>query len=708
MTDRDRAYILIVDDMPDKLLVYQSVLEELDEQIITVHSGAEALKEVLRQDFAVILLDVNMPGMDGFETAQLIRQRRRSAHIPIIYLTAFTDELRTSQGYAAGAVDYISTPVVPEILRAKVRVFTDLYRLRKQVEQRAQDIARRDAAEQAARRSAFLAESSRALAQSLDYSTTFQRLAALGVPYLADFCLVRLVDEQGRPRESTVHWIDPESVRNSGIRGEPVQSADWLSVIVDRVLASGQGEFLDLSHPSPALSQSNDSDASDVQRLCPTIHSLVTRPLLARGKILGAAVWGKCIAGQSFSPDELSLAEELAARGSIALDNSLLVRDIQENDRRKNEFLAMLAHELRNPLAPIRNANEILRMLKSERPELGMARDVIDRQLTHLVRLVDDLLDVSRITRGKIRLQHQVLDIAQVISSAVETSRPLIDAHGHVLEIKLPPAPLYIKGDPSRLIQVFGNLLNNAAKFTPREGRIELIAQAHEGEVVVQVRDNGAGIPPEMLNQIFDLFTQLNHALDRTTGGLGVGLTLVRRLVELHNGSVQAISEGLEMGSEFVVRLPLHLADREMVTGGEAEHDDLGPPTRRRVLLVDDNVDAVRTLSLLLSSERHAVEVAHNGLDALQLAKKFKPDVVLLDIGLPGLDGYEVARRLRANDATKDIRLIALTGFGQPEDRKLAQQAGIDQFLVKPMHPDALHEILEGHLNIPGSQLSAV
>lgn len=430
-------------------------------------------------------------------------------------------------------------------------------------------------------------------------------------------------------------------------------------------------------------------------RWSPRLHSLVARPLAVRGKTLGAIVWGNCSAGRPFSPDEVLLADELAARGSVALENSLLVRDIQENDRRKNEFLAMLAHELRNPLAPIRNAHEILRMLKSDQPELSLARDVIQRQLTHLVRLVDDLLDVSRITRGKIRLQNQVLDISQVIASAVETSRPLIDASGHRLEVTLPPSPLFVEGDPSRLVQVFGNLLNNAAKFTPPGGQIALRAQQQAGEVVVRVRDNGAGIPPEMLAQVFELFTQVNQALDRTTGGLGVGLTLVRRLVELHHGSVQAISEGLEMGSEFVVRLPLHAAAQNADKPDEMVCRPAPVRASHRVLVVDDNEDAVRTLSLLLSAERHAVEVAFNGPDALQAAHVFRPDVVLLDIGLPGLDGYELARRLRASEVTKHVMLIALTGYGQPEDRRRAHQAGFDHFLVKPMNPDLLHGILD-------------
>jgi CheY-like chemotaxis protein len=697
MTDREKTNILLVDDVPDKLLVYQAVLEELDENLIAVRSGEEALKEVLKDDFAVILLDVNMPGMDGFETAQLIRQRRRSAHTPLIFLTAFTDEVRISKGYAMGAVDYISTPVVPQILRAKVRVFTDLFRLRRQVAQQAEERARREAAEEAARRSTFLAETSRGLANSLDFSATFKRLASLGVPYLADVCAVCLVDDRGLPREAAISWLDSPTQQGHFHRCEFAELAPWLRELMERVLESGKQETETLVRLAPVLRHPL-ADQSAAEKNAsgnpPDVHSVMALPLSARGRSLGAIAWGVTTAGRTAPTAAVALVDELAGRGSIALDNALLVRDIQENDRRKNEFLAMLAHELRNPLAPIRNAHEILRRLHSQQPELVLAREVIDRQLTHLVRLVDDLLDVSRITRGKIRLQSRLLEISEVVRSAVETSRPLVEAQGQHLEVKQAGRPLYVFGDSARLVQVFGNLLNNASKFTPRGGRISLVVEAPGSEVVVRVRDDGTGIPREMLSQIFDLFTQVNHALDRTTGGLGVGLTLVQRIVELHHGTVQALSEGLTKGSEFVVRLPLQ--DVNQPPAGEPAAIESPPPARegRRVLLVDDNVDASRTLSLLLLSDQHEVELAHCGEDALQAAQTFRPDVILLDIGMPGMDGFEVARRLRASEGTRDVLLIALTGYGQNHDRERAREVGFDHFLVKPMKPEALQKIL--------------
>lgn len=594
MTDREKAYILVVDDMPDKLLVYQSVLEELDECIITARSGPEALREILARDFAVVLLDVNMPGMDGFETALMIRQRRRSVHLPLIFLTAYSDELRISQGYASGAVDYISTPVVPDVLRAKVRVFTDLFRLRKLVAQQAHDAARREAAELAAQRSAFLAESSRTLAESLDFLATRQRLSSMGVPFLSDACALCLTNSATQ-RDYSLSYANSSALPLTTFV-DRMRPSPWLEEVVDRVSHTGKCEVLQFSSPAPVISESATSTEYSLNGW----YTVAARPLTARGRGLGVILWGRSEKLRTFTADELSLADELAARGSIALDNSLLVRDIQDNDRRKNEFLAMLAHELRNPLAPIRNAHEILRKLRSDQPELSFARDVIERQVSYLVRLVDDLLDVSRITLGKIRLKYEVLDLSQVVANALETSRPLIDSREHTLDVSLPSHPILIAGDVSRLVQVFANLLNNAAKFTPNGGRISLDVTCHDREAVVRVRDDGAGIPQEMLAQVFELFTQVNHALDRPTGGLGVGLTLVRRIVELHRGSVQAMSEGLEMGSEFIVRLPIHVPGIMVETAETKIVDDAAPCAVHRVLLVDDNADAARTLPDLL------------------------------------------------------------------------------------------------------------
>jgi signal transduction histidine kinase/DNA-binding response OmpR family regulator len=531
--------ILIVDDLPEKILVYRSILDELGQNLVAVQSGADALKQVLANDFAVILLDVQMPGMDGFETAQLIRKRRSSAHTPIIFLTAFADEVRSSQGYATGAVDYIATPVVPAVLRAKVRVFVELFQMRQQVARQAEEQAKRAAAEEAARRSAFLSDASRALASSLEFDTTLRTLARLAVPQLADVSVVTLTDDAGGIGRTECAGTEPHAV--------PLRPSEWLVAVAQRALADDRLEVID-RYDSPVTLTAGGPDVP--------VGSVVVLPLVARGKPLGALTLGLGPSGRQFAPADVALAEELAGRAAIALDNATLVRDIQEADRRKNEFLAMLAHELRNPLAPVRNAVEILRMRAPDQPDIAWARNVLDRQVSHLVRLVDDLLDVSRITRGKIKLQPESLDVADVVAHAVEASRPMIDGHQHQLTVELPNRPVRLRADPARLAQVLANLLNNAAKYTPAGGRIWLSVRRDGADVEFRVRDTGAGIPRDMLTKVFDLFTQVDGTLDRSQGGLGIGLTLVRRLVEMHDGSVQAFSDGPGRGSEFVVRLP--------------------------------------------------------------------------------------------------------------------------------------------------------
>ena len=395
-----------------------------------------------------------------------------------------------------------------------------------------------------------------------------------------------------------------------------------------------------------------------------------------------------------FGPADRSLAEDLAERAAIALDNARLYHDIQENDRRKNEFLAMLSHELRNPLAPVRNAVHVLRQCGIDHPQLNWARDLIDRQVTHLVRLVDDLLDVSRITRGKIRLKREHVDMAAVVASAVETSRPLIQKHGHELTISVPEQQLWVQGDSARLAQIFSNLLNNATKYTPDGGSISIIVAKEAGEIVVTVRDTGAGIPGEMLSKVFDLFTQIDHSLDRSQGGLGVGLTLVQRLVELHGGTVHAFSKGLGQGSEFVVRLHADADDSEKEKSAETT-DTNGTMSRfRQILVVDDNRDAADSLVTTLRLAGHNVGISYDGLEALEAIKAHQPEVVLLDIGLPGLNGYEVARRLRAQPATRNILLVAVSGYGQDTDRQRSREAGFDHHLTKPIEFSTLEKVL--------------
>jgi signal transduction histidine kinase len=419
----------------------------------------------------------------------------------------------------------------------------------------------------------------------------------------------------------------------------------------------------------------------------------VVLPLLARGKTLGALVLAQGPSGRSYFPTDVALAEGLAHRAAVSLDNARLYRDIQEGDRRKNEFLAMLAHELRNPLAPIRNAVQILRMCGSDQPDLSWALEVMERQMQQLVRMVDDLLDVSRITRGKINLQKELTDVASLVHSAVESSRPLLDERKHELTVSLPAQPVFVEADPARLAQVLANLLNNAAKYTEEGGQVWLTVEQDEGEVVFRVRDTGMGIPASMLSSVFDLFTQADRSLDRSQGGLGIGLTLVRQLVELHGGSVQAHSAGPGQGSEFVVRLPTVTAGPARPPSGNGVHEPGNPGRCCRILIVDDNVDSAESLGLLLSVKGHDVRTVHDGATALTAARTFLPEVILLDIGLPRMDGYEVARRLRQEPGLEGVLLVALTGYGQEEDRRRSLEAGFNHHFVKPVDTQALEEL---------------
>ncbi|MGZ5018518.1 MAG: hybrid sensor histidine kinase/response regulator [Methylobacter sp.] len=364
-------------------------------------------------------------------------------------------------------------------------------------------------------------------------------------------------------------------------------------------------------------------------------------------------------------------------------------------DRRKDEFLAMLAHELRNPLAPISNAEEILKLTDLEPAQIARCTGMINRQVKHLTRLVDDLLDVSRISRGLVELKKEPLEIRDFILPAVETCQPLIDARRHNFSLALPPEPVWVEGDRIRLTQVVSNLINNAAKYTEEGGHIELSVEASDREVGIQVSDNGSGIDPADLSHLFDLFYQADRNIDRAQGGLGIGLSLVHNLVAKHGGNVQAFSAGRGQGSEFVVRLPrlIHSPSTAPMTAAP-----LAPSSnKRRILVVDDNRDVAESLALLLESEGHQVLTAFDGISALETARIERPDIILMDIGLPGMDGYAVAQALRQNHELERTMLIALTGYGQPDDRKKSSASGFDEHLVKPVDIEKLRKLLASY-----------
>jgi len=680
----DRASILIVDDRPDKLLVYRTMLEELGQNLHTASSGDEALRQVLEREFALILLDVNMPGMDGLETASLIRGRRKSAHTPIILVTAdYGDELRMVRAYSLGAVDYIASPVVPEILRAKVRVFVDLYLLaeqaKRQVQERialAEEKAARAAAERASQRLAFLAEASGTLASSLDLEATLREISRLVVPRLADVCIVSLATTEGQCERHEMAWAASDAEHPLLTASMADTGAVGLDEAIARVRETGKPETL--------------GSAASARIALPrgvTVHTLMLVPLVVRGRGLGVLSLGLEASERRFAADALAMVGDLSTRAATAIDNALLLRKIQEEDQRKNEFLAMLAHELRNPLAPISNAVHILRVSDGDKAKLEWARELIARQLQQLVRLVDDLLDVSRITRGKIELNIEPVDVAQVVAAAIETSRPNIDGSRHTLSLHLPSEPLHVSGDFARVSQILANVVNNAAKYTPKGGLISL-SVAREGSVVTfRVRDSGVGIPAEFIASIFDPFTQVDRTLARSHGGLGIGLTLVRKLVEMQNGTVSARSEGRNRGSEFTVQLPV--AEAGAVPVGKPPAD-APSPAGLRVLVVDDNRDVADSTASVMRMNGCDVHVAYDGKAALESVQRLRPDAVLLDIGLPALDGYLVAEHIRALPENGRTMIVAVSGYGQEQDRLRSKSVGFDYHVVKPIDPAVL------------------
>ncbi|MGQ0546470.1 MAG: response regulator [Betaproteobacteria bacterium] len=635
----NRATILIVDDLPEKLLVFESILEELGQNVVTARSGSDALREILEREFAVILLDVNMPDIDGLETARLIRQYKRSALTPIIFITAYADEMQTALGYSLGAVDYILSPVRPDVLRSKVKVFVDLYNLQSRTRAMAEEKVARALAEEASRRSAFLAHASRELGGSLELDEAMQRLLGLVVPQLGGHALLRV---EAQPDQV----LDAES----GTPGDDTSFVLPLQ-IGDRVLGS------------LAITGAPEAERQ-------TLQALSERAAVA---LENARLFG-------------NLQREIARSRQAEAE-------LQDANRRKDEFLAMLSHELRNPLAPIRNAVEVIRRLAPAEPRLTMARDVVDRQVTLLARLVDELLDVSRISEGKIALKKESLDLARVVANGVDTARPLIDAKRQKLSVDLPAGPVWVSGDAERLAQVIANLLNNAAKYTQEGGRIELAAAASAGEAAVTVRDNGQGIDPKLLPRVFDLFVQGERSLDRAQGGLGIGLTLVRRLAELHQGRVEAASDGPGRGATFRLFLPCI----STVQAGPSQpvHAEERNVYGRRILVVDDNADAAESTAEFLRLEGHELKTVYDGAQALAAVRVFAPHVIVLDIGLPGLDGYAVARRLREQGDTSHTLLIALTGYGKKEDRERAADAGFDYHFTKPADPREIQRAIE-------------
>ena len=561
----DKARILLVDDQPARLLTYEAILASLGEELVTASSGEEALRLLMDGEFALILLDVSMPGLDGFETASLIHAHPRFEQTPIIFVTGVhVGELDRLEGYRLGAIDYVQIPLVPDILRSKVAVLVELYRKRRELR-----------------------------------------------------------------------------VLNRSLAGE-----------------------------NESLAQANL-----------VLQTERAREYQALSETLAAA-------NEKLSASNASLESEVTVRRRAEEATMQLAATLHALDRRKDEFLATLAHELRNPLAPIRSAVAVLRGARTDPAATDHTLDVIERQMKQLVRLVDDLLDVSRITHDRIDLRLEPMDVATAVAAAREMILPAIEQRQQRLTLHIPSVPLPVNGDPQRLAQVFGNLLNNASKYTRLGGSIDISVTTVGANVTVAVSDDGIGIAADQLQGIFELFVQVDASREHSQGGLGIGLTLVKRLVEMHGGSVSAQSEGAGHGSRFVVELPRVVQASPQVPVAPVRHAARG----RRVAVIDDNRDAADMLALSVGMLGHEARTVYDPLLALDVIRSFEPDIAFVDIGMPRLDGLALAAMIREQVGAA-ITLVALTGWGQPADRERSKAAGFDFHCVKPIDLAQVEEL---------------
>lgn len=637
----EAACVLIVDDRPDKLLAIEAALIGLKVNVVKVGSGREALRRLLNEDFAVILLDVNMPGMDGFETARLIRQRRRSEHIPIIFITAFGDDLHMAEGYSLGAVDYILTPIVPEVLRTKVAVFLDLYRKTEEIRRQARSL------EQQAESLKRLNEASLAIHSALAVER-----------------MLEIAAETARDLTGCDHAV---IILDEGSIGKQVRAATAINNH-DGAPSAGDGK-------------------------APAKQSL-TLPLLSRERRRMGTLEVSRSHELSFTSDDHALLWQLAQITSVGVENTLFA-EAREVNRVKEEFLATLSHELRTPLTAILGWTQLLRCAPLDSVEAGQGLDVIERSVGAQTRLIEDLLDVSRIATGKLRMSMQPSHLRGIVENAVDAIRPIADGRDIELAISLPDDDCVLLGDPDRLHQVATNLLSNAIKFTPPQGRVFVALRPVEGDYELEVADNGIGIHPSFMPHIFDRFRQADSSTRRTHSGLGIGLALVRHVVQLHGGDVTAYSRGEGMGATFTVRLPSRPIDpaAAQVNQGQARTNDAdASPVQLagvRVLLVEDENDTRDLIARALTAFGAQVHPTSNVADALDYLMRTRPDAILSDIAMPEMDGYDLMRSIRAlfHDELDNVPAIALTAFAREEDVRAALAAGFFAHVAKPIEP---------------------
>ncbi|MFC4309071.1 response regulator [Steroidobacter flavus] len=640
---RHRPGILLVDDQPARLLTYEAVLAGLEVECVRALSGREALKQLLTREFALILLDVNMPDMDGFETARVIREHPRWERTPIIFVTGMNlTELDQLKGYEVGAIDYISVPVVPEILRTKVTVLTELHQRRRHLEALNSSLtqARNDLEE---RHASALAERDAQLHAIFEHPTEL-------------FVVLQAV----RDCETIVDWQYRDANTNA---------LELLGHNRQQLLGCRLTEMFDPEQASRLIAKC----AQVLQT-----RQLVRYEAQYRDQDFFITLFPMgpdCVVGSGTNITERKRTEA-ALRHSEARYRASEKR-LREANERKDEFLAMLSHELRNPAAAIGNAAQALSRLVNHEKEQSLI-GIVERQIGHLGHLLDDLLDVSRITQGRIEINRERLTLQSCIDIALETTQPLLQEKKHRLTLSMCPEPLWVNADKVRLAQCIANLLTNAVKYTEPGGEIRVRTLIEDNAAIVTIADNGIGMPPELIPRMFELFVQGERTLDRSQGGLGIGLAVCRMLMEMQGGSVTGSSPGAGHGSTFTLRMPLANETSDPSTGETA---DSGGPAR--VMIIDDNRDAADSLALLLQLEDHATLTAYSGAEALSQAASFNPQFVLLDIGLPEMDGYEVARRLKT--LIPQARLIAVTGYGLAGDKQRSADSGFEAHLVKPV-----------------------
>lgn len=635
-----RPRILLIDDQPARLMTYEAILANLPVHTVRTSSGNEGLQQLLKQDFAAILLDVHMPEMDGFEVARLIREHPRLEHTPIVFVTgnevSVLDQLK---GYEVGAIDYISVPIIPEILRSKVAVLVELYQRHRELHELNRQL--KDARLEVDSRHASDIANQRQLYEAI-LSNTPDLAYVFDLNHRFTYANEGLLKMWGKTREEAIGKTCLE-----------LGYAPWHAEMHER-----------------------------------EIDQVVATKKPIRGEVPFTGTFGRRDYDYLFVPVFGPAGEVVAVAGTTRdiTERKTLEEALQEADHRKDEFIAMLAHELRNPVAPIRNVGEILSRLATDDRQVALA-GLLKRQTEQLSRLLDDLLDVARVTQGRIELRREIVAIQTCVQVAVEAVEPMIKERHQRLHVTPAGLSIFVNADKVRLTQCIANLLTNAAKFTPANGDIRVNTRVEGAHATIEVSDSGVGIVAELLPKLFNLFVQGERSLDRSEGGLGVGLFVCKRLIEMHGGQVAVTSDGLGRGSIFALHLPL----AEEIADVAKSSSEPGV-TKRRILVVDDNQDAADSVATLLALDGHQVKAVYTGEAGLLEVDVLKPDLVLLDIGLPGMSGYEIGRRIKA--VHPSISVVALSGYGRPEDKQQAAAAGFDTHLVKPVAFDDLREFI--------------